>query len=287
MKTPFILTLMVLGLGLLIPGEALALTPAAVTPSVATSLNDAVSEEGNPDLRLLPSRVYSASAILESSEEEFTGAQLRNLEGYKDPRLAMLYSLLLPGLGEMWLGHTTRAKAFFVAEAGVWTAFGIFETQGSHREKIYKEYAADFAGVPVRDDNEFYRIIGNFPAAEGPFSANEAIRRQARALFPNNRGQQESYVGENGYFGDSSWEWQTQEEFNRYRELRSRSLDSYNNADLTLGLLLVNRLASVVDAGLLANKRNKSLAQDQMGFHWSVEPGSEGPSAKFVLARNF
>jgi hypothetical protein len=239
------------------------------------------------DPRLLPPRVYDAEALLAAAAPVAPAAAMQVSEDHKDPRKAMLLSLLLPGLGELWLGHKTRASLFFAAEAGIWTTYGVFQVQGAHRRELYKEYAEVFADVPQREDDDFYRTIGNFIAADGPFSANEQIRRQARAIYPNDRAAQERYLQENGYFGDDAWEWDSEESFDRFKDMRSRSLASYNNADLTLGLLVANRLFSVVDAGILAAKRNRDLAERGSTFSWSLEAGPEGPGARLVLARTF
>lgn len=261
---------------------------AVVLGCLLAAAGAAPARAGDPAAaRLVPDRVYDHREVLAASLAEEPAAVPERPAEYKDPRLAMLYSLLLPGLGEMWLGHGTRAKFFFAAEAGIWTAYGVFQVQGNHRKDLYREYAQVFAGVPERGDEDFYRVIGNFASSDGPFSANEQVRRQARALYPNDRARQEQYVRENGYFGDDAWEWESEEALDRYREMRRSSLDAFNNADLTLGLLVANRLVSVVDAGLLAAKWNRSHAGGTETLSWDVGAGPEGPRATVMLARSF
>lgn len=241
------------------------------------------AQPGSVDLR--PQRVFDSRELLRQSEVD-AAPNLRAEPGEKNPKLAMLYSLLLPGLGEYYLGRTDRAKIFFVAEGAIWTSFAVFRIQGNHREDLYKEYAEINAGAGQRDDDDFYRTIGNFIASDGPFSANEAVRRQARALFPDNPDRRDEFLADNGYFGDDAWEWESEEFLARYKEMRTSSLDAFRRSNLSLGLLVANRLISVLDTGIIASRRSRDQ-KDQATLSWNVDAGRFGPGAKVTLSRSF
>ena len=162
----------------------------------------------------------------------------------------------------------------------------MFRTQGGHREDLFREYAQAKAGVSVRDDDEFYRIVGNFVAAEGPYSANEQIRRQARALFPGDREQQDAYIEDHIYTGNDAWRWDSEEERDRFKSMRNSSLDAYHRANLTLGLLVADRLLSVVDVGLIS-ARGRSRGPDQATLSWEIDAARTGPTARILLSRAF
>ena len=49
---------------------------------------------------------------------------------------AAALSALLPGLGEYYLGHRTKAKYFFGAEALTWVGFFAFRTYGGWKTGI-------------------------------------------------------------------------------------------------------------------------------------------------------
>lgn len=44
---------------------------------------------------------------------------------YKDPWLAFLFSFLVPGLGQIWVGDTTRGLIFLGIYAGIWVLSGV------------------------------------------------------------------------------------------------------------------------------------------------------------------
>jgi hypothetical protein len=259
--------------------------------AILVALLASAASAGGPDRpgaapNLFPDRLYDSGRILEQAAET-PGVSLPHASGARNVKLAMLYSLVLPGLGEQYLGHTGRAKGFFAAEGGIWTAFAVFRSQGSHRKELYHEYAEVNAGVKQRSDDDFYRIVGNYVSSDGPYSANEFVRRQARALWPGvdeaSRQAREQYLQENGYFGDNAWDWPDVPTLIAYQKMRKSSLDAYHRADLSVGLLVANRLLSVLDVGLLA----KRSGGDYSGLSWEIDAGPEGPGAQLTLARTF
>ncbi len=262
-----------------IPPSLLAAAPGAGGPAAG-------AEDASPTL--VPQRIYSAREALAPAPAEpgmGSGVSMSPGAGAKNHKLAMLYSLLLPGMGEAYLGHSTRAKGFLVAEGGIWTSFFVFRSQGAHRKDLYREYAKVNAGVAERNDDEFYRIVGNYISSDGPFSANEQVRRDARALYPNDRAAQDAYYAENAYAGDDTWTWNTADELIRFQELRKSSLDAYHRRDLSIGLMVANRLLSVLDVGILAARSTRD--GDHASLSWGLDAGPDGPGGRVVLARSF
>ena len=237
---------------------------------------------------LVPDRMYDSRTVLAAAQAPGDPLQpgLRTPEGPRNGKLAMLYSLLLPGLGELYLGHQGRAAGFFVAEGAIWSGFAIFRSQGSHRRDLYREFAALHAGVPARDDDDFYRVIGNYVSSDGPFSANEQVRREARLLYPDDREKQDEYFQENAYVQEDGWDWGDEDTLDRYGEMRKASEDAYDRAKLTLGLLVANRLLSVLDVGILASGMNEE-GENRSTLFWNLDAGREGPGARVTLARSF
>jgi len=205
---------------------------------------------------------------------------------------ALLLSTALPGAGQYYAGKTTRAKAFFLAEAAIWTGFVVFQVQGHLRQDSYIEYAELMAGVDAEDKpEEFYRALGQYVRSDpGPASYNEDIRREARALYPDDRQAQEQYLRENGYFGEDEWEWQSVEDQAHYKSLRKKSLFSFEKATYMLGLAVANRVVAAMDAARSVAKSSRKHDQSQ-GFRLEMRsdlgsPGS-APGMMLCLTRDF
>jgi hypothetical protein len=169
---------------------------------------------------------------------------------------ALVLSTALPGAGQYYTGNKTKAKVFFIAEAAIWTSFVVFQVQGHLRKDSYIEYAELMTGVDAEGKSEeFYRALGQYLRSDpGPDSYNEYIRREARALYPDDRLSQEQYLQENGYFGEDAWEWLSEDDQSLYRDLRKKSVLSFERATYMLGLALANRVIAAMDATRSAAK---------------------------------
>ncbi|HEX7878141.1 MAG TPA: hypothetical protein VF720_01950, partial [Candidatus Eisenbacteria bacterium] len=180
-----------------------------------------------------------------------------------NPKTAMLYSLLLPGLGQQAAGRGERARVFYAIEAGIWTSFAIFRVQGDQRQDRYIEYAEFTAGVDASGkDDDYWRTLAQYERSDpGPASANEFVRRQARALYPGDIVAQQQYFADNGYFENDTWDWQNSDNLARYQSLRSSSLDSYDKAELSIFAAIANRVVSVIDAARVAGQANREAAE--------------------------
>ena len=242
----------------------------------------------SPDLALA---FADPAAALSSADR--SGAQVDPTDdGSPSKSKALLLSTVLPGAGQYYAGRTTRAKVFFLAEAAIWTGFVVFQVQGHLRQDSYIEYAELTAGVDAEDKpEEFYRALGQYMRSDpGPSSYNEDIRREARALYPDDRQAQERYLQENGYFGGDAWEWQSAEDQAHYKSLRKKSLFSFEKATYMLGLAVANRVIAAMDAARSVAKSSKQRDQSQ-GFRLEMrsDPGSPGsaPGMMLCLTRDF
>ncbi len=187
-------------------------------------------------------------------------------------------SLLLPGLGHLEMGRTRRALPYLVAEAGLWTAYGVFRVQEAWRKDSYEDMAAVDAGVrrASGQSDSYYQMIGVFPSSE---SYHQTIRREARAMYPDDLDAREEYVRSHQVPADIAWEWESQAAWDRYRDKRSDSRAAYRRARNALGLAIANRVVATLDAALLARGRDP-----EHGARLQLAPGPEPGEAALQLS---
>ncbi len=179
-------------------------------------------------------------------------------------------SALLPGLGEQYAGHPSRAKVFYATEAAIWTAFGIFRVQGDQREDRYVEFAEVNGGAPGDQDSDYYEHIGFWISLE---EWHDIVRRDARAVHPDDSAAQEQYFQEFKRYDESeSWQWANADTQLRYRQLRSKSESAYRNSRLAVGAAILNRLVSMADALALTRKYNRSLRSEGVRLELRISP---------------
>jgi nucleoside phosphorylase len=185
--------------------------------------------------------------------------------------LAFLMSCAVPGWGEFYTGHPARGRAFMTAEAAIWVAWGGFTVQTGMREDDWREHAEVFAGVPGGASREYYQDIADYIRSEGYDSYNEAVRDDARSLYPDDPAAQDAYFAENGYFGDDAWEWESEDRFREYRRLRMLAGESDRRAFYMTGLAVLNRAVSAIDSAWMA-RRGRDGAAAGSGPSLSVVP---------------
>ena len=178
----------------------------------------------------------------------------------KNPGVAILMSAVLPGWGELYTGHTARAKGFMAAEAAIWLGYAGFTIQGNLRENDYKDYARVFAGVETDGGGAYWDDVSDFVRSEGDASYNESIRREARSLFPDDLEAQRQYALANGYYGSLGWEWESQERFQEFRHLKHNTSVSFRSAFFMTGLAVLNRAISAIDSAWMARRHNRGIA---------------------------
>jgi hypothetical protein len=172
----------------------------------------------------------------------------------RSPRRALLLSLLLPGAGELYLGHRGRAVGFFVAEGAIWANFAAWEVSGHLRRNDYIEQAQLGAGVGVDSgDDDYWRLVGQYERSggTGPGAYEEALRREARNQYPDDPTQQDRYVAERLPTGDRAWAWSTLDLQNSYLRTRQNANRAFTRAKYSFGFAILNRLLSAVDTQIL------------------------------------
>ena len=206
--------------------------------------------------------------------------------GWKSPRRAMLYSLVMPGMGQWYSESKGAAKLYFTIEAGLWTYFLVSKAQEGILRNGYVAFAAGNASTnPSGAPDQYFKDLGQFYSSD---SANEWIRRQAREQYPNDKAKQEEYINTRLYSGDRTWAWRDQAAWLSYRDQRLRSLEARHRASYVMGWAIVHRILSGLDAARVASKHNRNLSAAPVRWEWKLgmAPGLE-PGISFSAGRGF
>lgn len=191
---------------------------------------------------------------------------------------AALFSALVPGLGEYYAGHHTRALVFGTAEAGIWMTYATFKVQEDLRGDRAIEFAVATAGALPNGNDDYYSAMGLFLRADGPGQWNEFVRRRARDTG--------EVVGVE-YTGDAAWAWPSLDHFLRYRDLREGSLRAKDNATNMLAVAIVNRIASIVDVVQAVRSDKSKREEDRFGLELQLGRTPGEPLASLALRSRF
>ncbi|HEX2868523.1 MAG TPA: hypothetical protein VHO03_15880 [Ignavibacteriales bacterium] len=189
--------------------------------------------------------------------------------GKKSGLLAIVYSLVLPGMGELYGGNYSSGKYFTIADGVLWGVFTGYNVYGNWQRNNYKTFARSSGGVnPTGKNADFYANLGVY------ISQEEYNRRMGLDGSFN-----EMYNGE-GYY----WQWASQKERQEYRGMWERSEQAFNDVRFAVGALIVNRIISAFNAARVVRNYNKNLdTQTSWNVSMSVTPGLDVMPSKLNL----
>ncbi|MGD8307326.1 MAG: hypothetical protein PVF17_11785 [Ignavibacteria bacterium] len=187
---------------------------------------------------------YSTSLNKLSSEKKSAG-------------IAILYSLLLPGMGELYAGNYSSGKYFTIAEGALWATFIGMNIYAGNKKDDYIAYATTNASInPEGKDESFFATIGEYSSFES-YNDQKAFERNFDEMYRSE-----------AYF----WEWNSTEERRTYRGMWSSSEQTYNDLRFVVGAMILNRVISAINAVRLVSSYNKNLETE---VSWNVSMGLE------------
>ncbi len=190
---------------------------------------------------------------------------------------AMMYSLIVPGLGDFYAGSKGTGKLLLGTEIAIWFGYLGFQYYGNIQKDAYILYAHEHAGANMERDEELY-----FDAVEVYRSSNEYnsyVYEDARLIYPNDPERQNQYVEDNGFFDLDSWEWQENAPFREYRKMRIATRETYQRAVFMTGFAILNRLVAAVTSSRNVRNHNKKIEEMKWGIH--LKPHGVGFTYRF------
>lgn len=161
--------------------------------------------------------------------------------------LAALYSLLLPGMGELYAEGFSSGKYFLMAEGGLWITYALFEMHGNDLRDGARAFATARAGVNTdAKDDQYFVDIGNFLSMDD-YNDKRLRDREPERLYTLEAGQY--------------WRWDSEDSRLTYRDQRIASDRSYNNRKFVGAAILINHVVSAINAARAAIAYNNSLEQ--------------------------
>jgi TM2 domain-containing membrane protein YozV len=218
----------------------------------------------------------SAGSMGQKKIFEMPGEFGEKKKGLKSVSKAAFLSLLLPGAGEIYAGAQTKGKIFISVEASFWAGFFGFRTYGGWLKRDYKVYAASHAKVNLagKPDDFFDNLA---------FYDNRDMYNQFALLY--HRGEAKPYPEDDFW----NWEWDSPKSKSYFRDLKNRSKAAYRKALYVVGLSLVNRVVSVVDAmkAVRSYNRKKSLEISKVRFDFKLNPFGHDQKLMLYVTRTW
>lgn len=171
--------------------------------------------------------------------------------GKKNNGMAILLSAVLPGMGELYADGYSSGKYFTIADGVLWGGLIGVTAYANNQEDNYRAFAQSYGNVNLtgKDAKYFADISAYLDVSE--FNHIQDLSRST-----------DIYNEETHY-----WKWDGQDERREYRDMWKASETANNSTRFIVGALILNRIASVINAIRLVNRYNNNL-KTELG--WDV-----------------
>ena len=187
---------------------------------------------------------------------------------------AGIYSALIPGLGEFYVGHRAKARIFFAVEAATWLSFFTFHFYGNWKEDDFVQFAAENANADLENKSDEFRDWVGFYDDIDQFNSLGRVQDPERPYLVDN--------------AENHWRWPTPEEQSAYRHLKNRSREAFRRRDFMLGLAVVNRVVSIIDAVRDAKRSQREIKGSEFslvkGVNYRIEIDPIDQDRPFIMA---
>lgn len=178
--------------------------------------------------------------------------ELQYKEQKKKTGLAIIYSALLPGMGELYAGGYSSGKYFTIADGILWGSLIGVTAYANNQEDNYRSFAETYGEVDLNGkDAKYFGNIGNYLDIY-QYNRRQELDRNYEDIYDS---------------GTHYWKWSGQAQRTEYRDMWKSSETANNSTRFIVGALILNRIASVINAIRLVNVHNKNLKKE---LGWNV-----------------
>ncbi len=181
----------------------------------------------------------------------------------KNIALAILYSALLPGMGELYADNYESGKYFTITDVALYGVYFGVNTYGDWKKENYKSFAKSYGGVITNGKNDdYFATIGNYKNID-QYNDEKALEQRYTEMFDKN---------------SMNWKWENETQRRQYRGMWLSSQRAYNNLQFVVGAMLVNRLVSIINAVRSVVSYNKNLQQQtSWNFYFDANTNPQSP----------
>ncbi|MCI5601525.1 MAG: hypothetical protein MR362_09510 [Hallerella sp.] len=205
--------------------------------------------------------------------------------------LAIGASLLLPGMGQYYLGEETFVKAYIWTDVALWVAtFGSYFF-GERQIANARSYASRHAGIVNPPSSEsFLNLMGDYRSrggVDGENSNPDSDEDYNQAMLRRGHAIDKDYPFDESH----SWNWgssdnpETSHRMSHFRDIMRNYRISRIAFQVSIGALILNRVISVLDVMCIYRSTSSDLAASETKrLHVFPDFRPEGPGATLLLS---
>ncbi|MCH8027427.1 MAG: hypothetical protein IID63_04820 [candidate division Zixibacteria bacterium] len=218
-------------------------------------------------------------ASLDEFDNEINSQRVSDNTEKKSIVKAAFYSALLPGLGEYYVGNRRKARVFFAVEATAWIGFLSYKIYGNWKEDDLISFASEYADANLEGKSQEFQDWVGFYDDIDQYNSLGRVQDQDRPYLVDN--------------SENHWRWQSDDDRANYRRLKNSSREAFRRANFLVGLAVVNRIVSIIDAVRDAKRTNSEIKEadfslvGKIKYRLEINPFSNNKPVSFALVARF
>ena len=144
-----------------------------------------------------------------------------------------LQSLILPGMGELNMGHKNRARSFFIREAAIWLVCIGGTKVSNWYGSDYRAFAALHARIDMDGKDYIFAVNMGHYNSFTEYNETKARKRQMHKIYAEGQG--------------NEWQWDNNKNRIHFDKLRIQSVTYEKYTRFAIGGLILHRLISLID----------------------------------------
>jgi len=179
--------------------------------------------------------------LSQSSDSDKVKVKTSSSGSKKSPALALLFSLVIPGAGQLYLNRFDVGQYFLGADVALWVGYiatNVYGNDVQTNARIFSQQHAEIQDINDKDD-DYFGNVGNY---NNIYEYNNAMLQ---------RGEYKNVYNVDQYY----WDWDNVDNRNIYESQRISSERIYNTRIFFGTLLIVNRIVSGISAYLIASNQ--------------------------------
>ncbi len=241
------------------------------------------AQDSKDNFKLMDLKSNASEVKVESNSA--TLSNLNPAPKKKSPYLGALFSGLLPGSGQFYAESYIKAAVFLAIEAGLWTAYAVYDNKGDNQTEQYEDFADENWSINKYAQWLIDQQFTGYTAITNPNNPDqEALRLEVNEVERQNfshqlppQGEQQYYeligkyqnfvvgwkdadptISKNSSSPNYYGTYKTQMYID-YAGDRQQANDYYNLASTSTTLVIVNHLLSAADAAWSVSMFNKDI----------------------------
>lgn len=173
-------------------------------------------------------------------------------------KLSLAMSALVPGSGDIYARNYAKGGIAIFREVALIAGLFHFNKQADSFDNSAKQFAYKVTGAPLNASSDYYDLLAQQISSQ---QFNENVRLNAQNYYGYGSQGYYEFVNQYSISEQQAWDWESSENYKKYRSYRAQKQKNNQNANIVIGALIVNHIYSAISTAISTSNNNKEFIE--------------------------